>query len=538
MSSQHRSSPAARHHWLLPLLAIVALGSFARFYRLDVEGLGVDEAFSWRITRYPIPVMVRKTAEDVHPPLYYLALKGWTALCGTSPLALRSLSAILGILAIPLLFAACAGIGIEGRTDPRSEAVIYSGALLSAFLLALSPTQVEYSRYARMYSLGVLLACAATWLLLKAMASRRPSPYWIAYGLTIALFLYTHYYSIYCVAAHVAFFAGCLLAQSRGDGPGHPGRSAAMASGFVAANAIALLSVMPWVPVFLSQLAKVRANFWLPPLARADYERIFLTWSTGLISFGPIESWAAFGLFVGLFAWLARKSDRLTMFLLLQAITPWVIGIAYSQVARRPLVIERFLAFSQVALLGLWAAVWSRLPDPLMRAALAGSLGLTCVVGLCGTIGQIGEKRPAIQQVGELLKARAAPGDLVLVIEPIAVNLIRYYGGRAGAGSLCVRCRLADSTQSLHMDHFASLDDGEVIWVHDGAYELGAERVWHVVDLQDPSTVNQPPPGMDPRGSWIFEGGSSATLTNSPEHLASRYRVTEYVERPADESTR
>ena len=76
------------------------------------------------------------------------------------------------------------------------------GALFSALLMAVHPSQVNYSRVERMYSLGVLLAGLSAWLLLRALrASRRQRCWWAAYGVAVAALCYTHTYALLTVFA-------------------------------------------------------------------------------------------------------------------------------------------------------------------------------------------------------------------------------------------------------------------------------------------------------------------------------------------------
>src|SRR5437899_1954089 len=67
---------------------------------------------------------------DTHPPLYFLLLHFWIRLFGESDLALRSLSALFGVLALPVIFAAAARLA--GRRV----------GVLAALFSALSPWQI------------------------------------------------------------------------------------------------------------------------------------------------------------------------------------------------------------------------------------------------------------------------------------------------------------------------------------------------------------------------------------------------------------
>jgi hypothetical protein len=118
------SDLAGRKHVLqVTILLSVLLGVAAiiRYHRLSLGVLSHDEAFSWRLSRYPVPELMRRTVQDAHPPLYYLALKAWTVVWGTSPVALRSLSVVFGAMSVGLMFLLCyeACAGRLGGDLPR-----------------------------------------------------------------------------------------------------------------------------------------------------------------------------------------------------------------------------------------------------------------------------------------------------------------------------------------------------------------------------------------------------------------------------------
>src|SRR5687768_6529637 len=88
--------------WLL-LLALV-VGAFLRVYQINDRSLWFDEAFSWRLVLFPLPEMITRAAADVHPPLYYFFLKGWTGVFGSSLAALRAFSVALGLASILMTY--------------------------------------------------------------------------------------------------------------------------------------------------------------------------------------------------------------------------------------------------------------------------------------------------------------------------------------------------------------------------------------------------------------------------------------------------
>ncbi len=194
---------------------------------LAVPGLPFwfDEAWTAQFATFPsspAAVARRVAAEDLHPPLGYLAYKAWAGLLGIrdgieAPPPpghedrLRLLPLLAGSLGAGLLALAALRLG-------ASEV----GALAAALLLAVSPAALSVGLEVRQYGLLLLLFP----LLLYAFAAERRG----LFALTGAAALYTHYAALLFLlpfAFHRAFRAP---------------------------TALALLLFLPWVPALLRQL--------------------------------------------------------------------------------------------------------------------------------------------------------------------------------------------------------------------------------------------------------------------------------------------
>ena len=192
---------------LLAILLLILAGLALRVLRLQFQPLWWDEGYSVWFATHPLGQIAALTSLDIHPPLYYALLHGWTLLAGTGPVALRLFSVAAGTLAIPAIYAA--GRQMLGRR----------GAWLAALLLALNPLHVYYSQEVRMYGLVALLGLGsliAAWRLLNgpevaaprrderaernALASSRRVPLGGAMVLYVVLTtaaLYTQYYAAF-----------------------------------------------------------------------------------------------------------------------------------------------------------------------------------------------------------------------------------------------------------------------------------------------------------------------------------------------------
>lgn len=239
---------AAGLYLLLALILILAAG--LRFYRLDAQSLWNDEGNSARIAERPLADIVAGAAGDIHPPAYYILLAGWRGLVGWTEFGLRSLSALLGVLAVALIYA------VGSRLFERRVGV------LAALLVALSPFQIYYSQEARMYVLLALLSAASIWLAAAVLTipgqmvtARRGGPPFDgrgaaiqigAYVLVNALGLYTHYsFPFILLAENIAFVIWLLGRERRRHG----------LATWAAIQIAILLLYLPWLPHALRQIS-------------------------------------------------------------------------------------------------------------------------------------------------------------------------------------------------------------------------------------------------------------------------------------------
>jgi len=183
---------ASRTRSLAPRLAdfavagLTAVGVAARFY--TSSKLWLDEALSVNIASLPLSEVFPALRQDGHPPLYYVLLHFWMMLVGSGDVAVRALSGIFGVAALPLSWVA--GRRLAGR----------SGARWALLVVALSPYCVRYSTETRMYSLVMFLVLGG--YLLLADALRSPAV-WRFVGLTLVsgLLLLSHYWSFWLLGS-------------------------------------------------------------------------------------------------------------------------------------------------------------------------------------------------------------------------------------------------------------------------------------------------------------------------------------------------
>ncbi|WP_421119992.1 glycosyltransferase family 39 protein [Aquihabitans daechungensis] len=234
------SDPLAWGSWtrafqILIVGALVA-GVVLRF--ITKSPLWLDEALSVDIARLPFSDMIEALRHDGHPPLYYLLLHSWMEAFGEGDVAVRSLSGVFTVAALPLFW-------IAGRRFGGSR-----GAWLTMAVVALSPYAMRYGTETRMYALVMLLALAG-WLLLDDVL-RRPNLLRLGgLAVVVGLLLWTHYWAMWLLGV-VGLALIVRLVRARRAGRDHDARTARNA---IFALVVGGLLFAPWLPNLLYQSA-------------------------------------------------------------------------------------------------------------------------------------------------------------------------------------------------------------------------------------------------------------------------------------------
>ncbi len=147
------SPPASRagRGIVLALVLLVALA--LRIREAAGTHLWFDELYLVMVARHSWLGVVQLVAHDIHPPLYFLLIKGWIALGGTGEAWLRAPSIAFGLGSLVATFELGRRLR-SGRTG-----------LVAAALLALDSAHVRYSQdvesYALMWVLALMVALSA-----------------------------------------------------------------------------------------------------------------------------------------------------------------------------------------------------------------------------------------------------------------------------------------------------------------------------------------------------------------------------------------
>lgn len=402
------SAPPAMRYYRHILIGILLLAFGLRMYRLGYQSLRGDEGITYVYSLRPLAELFEiMRVTSPHPPVYYTSIRGWMTLAGNTEFALRFLSVVAGVL----LVASMAAIG-RMIWDARL-------GLLAAALVALNPYQIFYAQDARSYPLVTLLGVLSTislWQALRTGAWR----YWVAYGLTTLLGIYTHYYAFFIVV-----FQGLFVTWDWRRRRSFPWQYATI-------GLVVVVLFLPWISYSwglltgyrgMAETTGVVGSIWRPLMAFTGGQLLSSQFAwINAVAFLPLLVLGTVGL------WQER---RLAALLTVLYLTVPLIGV-YVASRFRPIFNERYLMVASPAFYLLIAAallwiiksrkVWhTTIPLLLVMALLA-----TGVLALSNHyFNSQFAKSPPWRDVMDYIADQARPGDALIYTSPLPT--IPYY---------------------------------------------------------------------------------------------------------------
>ena len=196
----------SNRHWVIISL-ILLLGAASRILHITEQSLWVDEGYAFYHAYSPD--LLASLARDTHPPLYFAALRLWSALTGQSELALRWLSVLPSMLSLAVIFRLAAEVQRQRGINSNSPV-----PLLAMLMLALADAENYLAQEVRHYTWLVLLVLCSMWFLLRwiRQAQRADCLLWLLFTITM---VHTHYITIFAAAAQALYALLALPAQRR-----------------------------------------------------------------------------------------------------------------------------------------------------------------------------------------------------------------------------------------------------------------------------------------------------------------------------------
>jgi mannosyltransferase len=366
----------------LAAISLLALAAFAaRAVSLDAQSLWRDEVDALRFATVPWPEMLATfTRPGWNGPLYFLLLRGWIALVGTSEYAMRFFSLAFGVLCVPLIYTlgcrlwrggdaspACGG-GFNQRLWRGGDASPACGGgfnrlwrggnispacgggfnqrvgLLAALLVTASPYLTWYGQEVKMYTLVSALVLVAIYGLRRAIEGGGWR-WWAVQVVATSLAFYAHILAALLIPVQLLLYLAW-WPRSRGQWVG-------------ALISLASL-VLPYLPLVVWQaplILQARETGFDPYTLDEMAAILFNGWSLGILSWGRpwgtvlVGALAVWGLMSPLFLspprgdGLGGGRNRLALvgWLVTPLLTVWLISL------RQPLFTDRYLIWAAPA---------------------------------------------------------------------------------------------------------------------------------------------------------------------------------------------
>ena len=303
------------------------------FYLIGIshESLWCDEAFSANMAEFGFLDIIKNTALDVHPPLYYILLKIFRIILGNSEWALRLISVIGAVGMIGL------GAGPVRKLFGDKTAYIYAAVAL------FTPIILIWAHEVRMYGPVIFTATASALYGLSALKENK-ARYWLLFGISTSASAYLHYYGLISVFFINLFLFIYIIFKKRN-----------LFKNLIITAGIVLLSYLPWLVFFIIQIKKVDHAFWVTPvdidaimqsLFQPFYYKEFFPVNSQIYIFGSILLLLVFGTIIVSHILMALKKDREKFYMSLFLFSIYVctfLGAIIISLTMKPVFYRRYV---------------------------------------------------------------------------------------------------------------------------------------------------------------------------------------------------
>lgn len=306
----------SRFHQAYALILLLAAGLYLLISFRDA--IWQDEAYTFAMVHHSFGDMWRITAADVHPPLYYLLVKPFTAVFGYSQFSGRLFS---GIWYLALL--AVSGIQLKKLFDEKT-------ALLFMVLFLVFPYSLSYAPEVRMYSLAAFCVTVNAIYAYRAWKFNQPLD-WAIFAVAGTSAAYTHYFALVSAGLIYGLLFLCILAKNR-----------KLLKPWLLASIVTIVLYLPWLKSFVEQLAfKVSNDYWIEPIGIST----LVDYVLGLFYAGGVATWPFFMGVVCLVALVMalRGRDVVSLLALVVPVGTVALGVLVS-ILIRPIFVMRYLA--------------------------------------------------------------------------------------------------------------------------------------------------------------------------------------------------
>ena len=211
-------------------------------------GISLDDYYTLGIVRLPLMEMISATAENVHPPLYYIILKIFCKIFNPADnLGLVLVGKAVSLLPVALLL-------VLSFTKIKKEFGILAAGIFS-FLLVSSFSVMTYATVIRMYSWGLFFITLQLVYLYDIIHRNDTKLAWVIFTIASICAIYTHYFAaIASIIIYLVLFA-YLLHKNKKE-----------LKKWIVSAIVSFVSYLPWIGILLSQVSTVVDYYWIKPI--------------------------------------------------------------------------------------------------------------------------------------------------------------------------------------------------------------------------------------------------------------------------------
>ncbi len=326
-----------RQKWILA--GIFILAAILRSIFINSRNIQYDDAFSYFLARVSIEDIIRGTAADTMPPLYYFILHFWQKVAN-SIWFLRLLSVLFSLGAMLFLF------GFVRKT------ISITAGLWAALFVSISPLQIYHAQDIRMYAMLAFFGMGYLYFFFRAWHCYREQTgkiwNWAGMILFGAGAMYTHNLAIFWILSPVLY----VLIKREWN--------------FLWKYIFALLAIAlvasPWLVMVPGQVQKIQNAFWTPRPGPVEIIQSIMMLTFNLPE--PNQALFIAGAILAVYIYIMvifrvirnwSKEPNLMLLVIVSFLPPILLFMA-SYLIRPVFVIRGFIS-SQMAFLALAAAI-------------------------------------------------------------------------------------------------------------------------------------------------------------------------------------
>lgn len=240
---------------ILSYFIIILFSLFLILSALQSDDLWLDELFSVGLARHKLKDLISLTAQDVHPPLYYMILKIAMMLFPASVSAAKVVSVI------PVIFIFCISNLFFTKEYTAKHAIFFNIFLMSSYSV------LTYAVEIRMYSWCLLfcfLCCICSYYIIKDAS-------WKAFLLYITFAeagAYCQYWTAFGLAFYFILISILIFIKDKKN-----------IKKIIVSILIGIILYIPWLNVCLNQISTVSADYWIGPVSFNG----FIYWNKSVI---------------------------------------------------------------------------------------------------------------------------------------------------------------------------------------------------------------------------------------------------------------